>query len=229
MVKYKRLGFNFFMKTKIIFILILSFISFISYAAKAEELFIEEDDVMDTAVSEATQESVCLKDYRRLKNQFALKSSLGPFVFVGSLAESAALGVGFEYGGWFALKAALGTTGTAVLGTTISHVIPITVMATFLTLEPYYITRFVQASRAYRLLKDVYGIGNGRILEKVSREIIEKNPELTRDQIKDFIISADQNSTLCNGEWVKGFRSKRHKRLISKIALIKDIEREILK
>lgn len=172
-------------------------------------------------------DSPCLDSYRKLRNQYAIKSGLAPIVGLAGITESAVLAFGWEYGGWYGLHAVLGTAG----GIIFSHIIPLAAIGGAIGLETFHVVRFRKSNRAYKLLLDVYS-RDGEQLEKTVASIQDKNPLITKENVISTIKELDLTNTLCDGSLVLGPRKAKNerqlKRLPHRIAFVSDIETAVL-
>lgn len=173
-------------------------------------------------------ESNCLNDYRKWRNNAAIASGLTPFVGLAGLTGSVMLGLGWEYGGWYALKEALGPVGTTIAGGAINFVIPTSVFVGTVVYETAMIARFIKASRSYRLIKNLYSNEDDKLLLKLTRKVQRKRPDITAEDIQLALLEADKNGKLCDGSMVSRFvifRTKYNKRL----ATMKDMQKWLVK
>ncbi len=222
------------MNTKTAALLLVTFLlglfPMYSYAA---DLQLDDDDVafQEKSLGNSHEiDSQCINDYRKLRNGYAALAGITPFVGVAGLFESAMLAVGWEYGGWVAFKAALGGLVPAV-GFAIQNVVPGVVLVGTIVYETVMIEKFVRASHAYRLLKDIHGIGSGRMLSRLTKRVQKHNPALTEEDIKDTLLAADHDKKLCDGSLVHGWWRGRHhnsKRRSKRVAYLSDIEYYLL-
>lgn len=175
----------------------------------------------------AQAESPCLDNYRKLRNQYAVKSGLAPIVGLAGITESAVLAFGWEYGGWYGLHAVLGTAG----GIIFSHVIPLAAISGAVALETFHVVRFRKSNRAYKLLLDAYNL-EGEQLDKTVARIQMQNPTITKENVISTIKELDQTQALCDGSLVLGPRKAKNerqlKRLPHRIAFVSDIEAEVI-
>lgn len=173
------------------------------------------------------ENSPCLNDFRKLRNQYALKSGLAPIVGLAGITESAVLAFGWEYGGWYGLHAILGAAG----GIIFSHVIPLAAIGGAIGLETYHVVRFKKSNRAYKLLLDVYA-HDGEQLDKTIASIQELHPEITRENVISSIKELDMTKALCDGSLIIGPRKAKNerqlKRLSHKVAFVKEIEKAVI-
>src|SRR3989338_8469670 len=132
-----------------VFLLTLVFSWALNFNAEASTIKLFPED---QAGLEEASNSVCMEDYRTLRNRYAVISGLEPFVGIAGIVGSGFLALGWEYGGWYAFKASLGSLLPAAQ-IVVSHVIPMVVITGTITYEIVAITRFKRASRGYRLLK----------------------------------------------------------------------------
>ena len=203
--------------------LILVFLSFCLPRANAVGVDLTEHDISTVVDDESASVSPCLDDYRKVRNTYAVASGLAPIVGIAGIGGTAMLAFGWEYGGWFALKAALGPLVPAA-GVVFSHVLPTVVLVGAVSYETVAISRFRKASHAYRLLKDVYTIGDGKMLTKLTLKVQKSHPEITKEMIQNELLLADQNKQLCDGSLVTTRRSfLRKNSLVRKLAFMKDI------
>lgn len=172
-------------------------------------------------------QSPCLDSYRKLRNQYAIKSGLAPIVGLAGITESAVLAFGWEYGGWYGLHAILGPAG----GIIFSHIIPLAAIGGAIGLETFHVVRFKKANRAYKLLLDVYN-HDGKELERTVAKIQNQNPYITKENVISSIKELDQTKALCDGSLVLGARKAKNerqlKRLPHRIAFKGDIISKIL-
>ncbi len=171
--------------------------------------------------------SPCIADYRHLRNRYATLAGIAPFVGIAGLADSVVLSFGYEYGGWTALHAVLGAAGWAIF----SYVVPVGVVAAYVSYESYEVARFVQAERSYRLIRDVYHLGNGKALSRFTAHIQKTQPDWTEDRLRAELRAFDESGSLCDGSRVHGFRAakneKQRKRLSHQVAWIHDLQKEL--
>jgi hypothetical protein len=176
----------------------------------------------------ASAASACLDDYRKWRNQTAIKSGLAPFVGIAGAAVDVGLVIGWEYGGWSAFKSAIGPIGRGVAYAGITYVLPLTFVVGTITYETFSVSRFAKASKAYRLVKGLYDEGSdSRPFLKLLKQVHRRRPDLDRDQIKAALLRADADGTLCDGSLVKGrriFAGKLHRRL----ATLKDMKKMLI-
>ncbi len=193
----------------------------------------DPDELMSEIQSEKaalTVESRCMDDYRKLRNRYAIMTGVIPVVGVAGEIESAILAFNWEYAGWTTLKAGLGSFATTA-GFIVQNVIPGAVLVGLIGYESYAITKFVKTNHVYKLLKDAYGVGNGKMLRKLTKAVQKKKPELNEDEIRRLLIDADQNGNLCDRSWVAGFRGLfgSKKSMAGRVAFMKDIEAQLVK
>lgn len=170
----------------------------------------------------AQANSPCLDNYRKLRNQYAVKSGLAPIVGLAGITESAVLAFGWEYGGWYGLHAVLGPAG----GIIFSHVIPLAAIGGAIAIETFHVVRFKKSNRAYKLLLDVYN-HDGEQLDKAVQAIQDQNPTITKENVISTIKELDMTSALCDGSLVLGARKAKNerqlKRLPHRMAFVSDI------
>lgn len=195
---------------------------------------VDQDEVLDLDNDVITEEmviednslsSTCLKDYQKFRNQSAIKAGLAPFVGTAGFVGAAGLAFSWEYAGWFAFKTAVGPVLTTILGTTLNFVLPTTLVIGTLTYETIAISRFIKASKAYRLVRDLYLEKDVRPLKQLIRRVQKERPEMTKEFIVQKLIKADQTGILCDGS----LKTKKNKtKLKNKVAMLKDLEKYIL-
>lgn len=212
---------------KILFIFSILFTLSFNTLAGGLELDLTYSDVVTTPEETlGAESSQCLDQYRKYRNSAAIKSGLAPVVGLAGVVGSGMLALGWEYGGWFAFKEAIGPTLTAAAGTAINFVIPTALVGGYVVYETVMISRFVKASKSYRLVKGLYSDESNKMLEIVIEKVQKKRPDITAEEIKELLIVADQNGSLCNGQWVKRKFNLPNK--YQKLATLKDIEKTIL-
>ena len=193
------------------FLAIILFFSTAVYAESNVEMADESVQVESLSVDS----SPCFKSYQAHRNHWAIASGLAPIVGVSEVVGSAMAAFSFEYGGMAALKAgALGSAAEVAFST----VIPLVAVGSFVGMEAFTITKFTLANHAYHLMKDLYGIGYGKRLNKFIRSVQKDRPDLSAEQITQQLIAADQSEDLCNGNWGK-----------RKIAMIPAIKKHLIK
>lgn len=89
-------------------------------------------------------------------------------------------------------------------------------MKSYESFRNHSIVKFVHANRALRLMKDLYGVGDGEVLAKFVHSIQKQRPEMTMVAITELLMEADQSGALCDGSWAK------------KVALIPSMKEHIL-
>lgn len=168
-------------------------------------------------------DSACMRDYRKLRNTYAVKVALVPLAGMALFAGNAIAAFSMEYGSLAPLRA--GPLGLVVEGA-IQFAFPVANVISTVGIETYEIVRLTQTKRALALLRDVHGIGNGKRLRKFTAQVQEEHPEMTEEMIRERILTADRSGDLCNGNWV----SKKHRnmrRRANRVALLKDIRKKI--
>jgi len=208
---------------------ILFLITLSSFAGTKEsiDLSVEEADVAITTELES-HPSACLEDYRKWRNNAAIASGLTPIVGLAGLTGSVMLGLGWEYGGWYAFKEAIGPLGVKIAGGAINFVIPTGVFVGTVFYETAMISRFVKASKSYRLIKNLYTHEDEKLLNKLTRKVQKRRPEVTVEDVSRALLAADASGKLCNGSMVSRFvilRTKYNKRL----ATMRDMKKWLVK
>ena len=174
--------------------------------------------------SVTAETSHCMKSYQVLRNRMAVVSGLAPFVGGAEIFGSAMLAVGYEYGGMTTLRASALAPAAGVF---FNSVLPSAALLSYLGLETFSIIKFVQANRAYHLLKDLYGIGDGKMLSSFIRSVQKSRPDLSEEEIKNQLITADQNEELCNGNWANNNHQKHHL-LVRNLVMIGKMKKHII-
>jgi len=210
-------------------ITILFLLSFNLFAETKEsiELDVEEADVAVSTELES-HPSTCLEDYRKWRNNAAIASGLTPIVGLAGLTGSVMLGLGWEYGGWYAFKEAIGPLGVKIAGGAINFVIPTGVFVGTVFYETAMISRFIKASKSYRLLKSLYTHEDQKLLYKLTRKVQKRRPEVTVEDVERALLLADASGQLCDGSMVSRFvilRTKYNKRL----ATMRDMKKWLIK
>ena len=197
---------------------------FNSTAHASEDIDLRLESITRNTVEPHPVDSRCLSDFRQLRNRYAIQTGFAPVLGLAGLTETAVLVFDWEYGGWGAFKASLGIFEPAAY-TLVSDILPLASVFVLFGYESYAITRFVESNHAYRLLKDVYGIGDGKMLKRVTVAIQKKKSELTEEDIRQLLAKADQDGDLCSGAWVTGGRSHHKKKTLARrVTFLKDIE-----
>ncbi len=208
---------------------IVVFLSFNTFASQKEKLDLElsNEDIVQT-MNDDFGLSHCLNDYRKWRNNAAIASGLTPFVGLAGLAGSGMLAIGWEYGGWYTLKSTLGNVGTSIAGSAINFVIPTSIFIGTIAFETVMISRFIKASKSYRLIANLYTHENSKLIRKLTKKVQRKRPDITEEDISRALLQADETGTLCDGSMVSRFvffRTKYNKRL----ATMKDMERWLIR
>ncbi len=199
----------------------------INVSAKKLDLELSDEDLITQAEETiSTQSSSCLEQYRKYRNSAAIKSGLAPIVGIAGLVGNGMLALGWEYGGWIAFKEAIGPALTSAAGTAINFVLPTTLFGGYVVYETVMISRFVKASKSYRLVKGLYLNEPNSQLERLVEKVQKKRPDLDYEKIKETIINADQSGALCDGSWVK--RKWRLPNKYKNLSTLKDIEKNII-
>ncbi|MBU6154255.1 MAG: hypothetical protein KGP28_08120 [Bdellovibrionales bacterium] len=159
----------------------------------------------------------CTGEYRKQIRRTELAIGLGPVVGAAGLVGSGMLALGWEYGGWTALKTTLGPTLTTVAGGAINFVLPTGIAIGTLTYEGIMISRLIRFINAHNLVLGLYQTGENPMLDRLMRRLHKKGSPLSREEVARILIAADQSKKLCD-------------RSISrrKVASLRDMEKMIL-
>ena len=201
-------------------------LSFNSYSASLDLELSDEEVVTEPEESISSNSSPCLEQYRKYRNSTAIKTGLAPVVGLAGLARSGMLALGWEYGGWVTFKAAIGPILTSAAGTAINFVIPTSLFGGYVVYETVMISRFVKASKAYRLVKGLYLNQPNKQLDLLVDKVQRKRPDLSNEEIRNYLIEADQTGALCDGSWVRRKWSLPNK--YKNLSTLKDMEKNLL-
>jgi hypothetical protein len=159
----------------------------------------------------------CTGEYRKQIRRTEVALGLGPIVGAAGLAGSGMLALGWEYGGWTALKTTLGPTLVPVAGGLINFAIPTGIALGTVAYEGFMMDRLIKQIHAHNLVLGLYQDGENRQLDRLMKRLHRKGSALSREEVTGILISADQSKKLCD-------RSISRRR----VATLRDMERMIL-